>query len=439
MLRLCMTLVLALFASARVASAQTDTPATPQPRPKFEAKRVAIFAHYGDLNQQYEATPGSEDRRSSYELPEAAFLGAPGALADTDNPTARPDRCFPFVFSGYTPFDPRTLIAGSLRFDVFVNDFEQAPRWSLELLSSGGSHATMFHFGSGLRDALAASNQLRPQWLSLHLDLVTGELSAHEIDPFGRPIRGREYPMIAVDWQLSERRYAILPEARYAIQEAASEGSLCGIVAGGARTSFVSLNATALARGPAPLLQPRSIELRRGSQGPGSPSSLSQLDDNSLNLVPDEASGEYISEIRCAFVVHKGLLESASEDATIRIAGGISGAVPAEMIVDAVKPDSDELVPLGSHPFRTGFKEMSVREVHLPHWRQVVGANDRIVLQIRIVRPVVLGADTKLSTFFYKISNRPALALELCQLKFDIPPTEPMESPTSPASPVPAK
>lgn len=438
MLRLCTALALA-FLFAAPSSAQSPAPDTAQPRRKVEAKRVAIFAHYGDLNQQYDGTPGSEDRRSSYDLPEAAFLGAPGALADTDNPMARPDRCFPFVLSGYCPFDPRSLIAGSLRFDVFVNDFEQAPQWSLELLTAEGAHATIFYFGSGLRDALTASNQIRPQWVSLHFDLVTGELSAHEINPFGQPIRGREYPNIGINRQWLEHGHHVTPEAKLAVQQAASKGSLCGIVAGGARVSFVSLNATALPRGPAPVLQPRAVQVLRGHSGRGSPSSLSDADDDIISLAPETGRSDYTSEIRCAFVVHRGLLESAGEDATIRIVGDISGAVPAAMVLSAAKPDSEELVTLDSHPLGTSSKDRNIREVRLPRWRQLVVADDRLLIHIRVSRPILLGPDSQLSPLLHRIATRPEISLDLCQLTFEIPPTEPLESPNPPASTDPAR
>lgn len=439
MRRLCTALVLAFLTAPPLAHSQTEAPATPPPRPKFEAKRVAVFAHYGDLNQQYDGTPGSEDRRSSYDLPEAAFLGAYGPLVDTDNPTARPVYCFPFVLNNYPPFDPRTLIAGSLRFDVLVSDFEQAPEWALELLSAEGSHATIFKFGNGLRDALAASNQIRPQWLALNLDLTTGELSAQEIDPFGRPIRGREYPMIGIDGQAIEQTPAVLNENKIAIQHVAGKGSLCGIVSGGARLSFVSLNVTALPSGPSPTLLPRWIEVHRGHQGRGSPSSLSHIDDDIISLAPETGRSDYVSEIRCAFVVHRALLESAGEDATIRIVGDISGALHATMDVSALQPESETSIALGTEVLGTSTKNRTVREVRLPNWRAFVGAGDRLVVQIRVARSNVPGADTKLITLIPTILTRPEIRFDLCQLKFEIPPTEPLEPTTPPTTPAPAK
>lgn len=438
MLRLCTALALTLLFAAP-SSAQSPTPDTPQPRRKVEAKRVAIFAHYGDLNQQYDGTPGSEDRRSSYDLPEAAFLGAYGPLVDTDNPTARPVYCFPFVLNNYPPFDPRTLIAGSLRFDVLVSDFEQAPEWALELLSAEGSHATTFKFGNGLRDALAASNQIRPQWLALNFDLTTGELSAQEIDPFGRPIRGREYPMIGIEGQLAERTPAVLNEAKYAIQQVASKGSLCGIVSGGARLSFVSLNVTALPSGPSPTLPPRWIQVHRGHQGRGSPSSLSHFDDDSLSLAPETADGAFISEIRCTFIVHKALLDSAGEDATIRIVGTASGAIPATIKVSIEKPDSEELVPLRSQFLETDSNEQNARDFRLSRWRQFVGPSDRIDLRIRVARTILIDPEADVASSLYRLAARPEISLNLCQLKFDIPPTEPIEPTTPPTTPAPTK
>ncbi len=439
MRRLCTALVLTFLTAPPLAHSQTEAPATPPPRPKFEAKRVAIFAHYGDLNQQYDATPGSEDRRSSYEMPEAAFVGAPAVLADTDNPAAGPDRCFPFVLSGYTPFDPRTLIAGSLRFDLLVSDFEQATEWALELLSAEGSHATIFKFGNGLRDALAASNQIRPQWLALNFDLATGELSAQEIDPFGRPIRGREYPMIGIDGQAIEQTAAVLNENKIAIQQVAGKGSLCGIVSGGARLSFVSLNVTALPSGPSPTLPPRWIQVQRGHQGRGSPSSLSHFDDDSLSLAPETADGAFISEIRCTFIVHKALLESAGEDATIRVVGAISGALPPTIKVNVEKPASEELVPLKSQSFGIGFGGHDALDFRLPRWRQLLGPSDLINIRIRVARSIFIDPDAKVASSLYRLASRPEISLNLCQLKFEIPPTEPIEPTTPPTTPAPPK
>lgn len=433
MRRLCTALVLAFLTAPPLAHSQTEAPATPPPRPKFEAKRVAVFAHYGDLNQQYDGTPGSEDRRSSYDLSSPGFATGGWEHADTDNPRAPGDRAYPFVLRGYEPFDPRTLVDGTIRFDVrFVN--ANCERWNLELFDLGGSSIIHLFFGAGLRERLEAAGHLREQWVAMSLDLVSGELSAQEIDAFGCPIAGRSYGRVMIGIEQSGFKPRAPGRELASMLDSAKGGVLSGLVSGGVRSSFVSLNLSALPPGPDPLRLPRSASERKGWILQGNPGSLGAMDDQPLIFVPGEESGSYVFEFDSEFVIGGSLRESATGGAMVNVAASVSGGIPGVLTIDAIKPGTEDHIRLHQGAMGTSGKNPTVFRVALPDWRALLNDDGSLRLRLRGTRKIVLAEGAGIAAILPNIADRPDFRVEMLTLKFSVPTIDP-SNPMPPTKP----
>ncbi|MFZ4574728.1 MAG: hypothetical protein ACOYN0_10045 [Phycisphaerales bacterium] len=407
--------------------------AEPAPQDPPGQNHIVVFAHYGDLNQQYDPVPGGEDRRSSYELSNPGFASGGWEHADTDNPRAPGDRAYPFVLRGYDGFDPRTLVNGTIRFDVRFVDVT-CERWNLELFDLAGSSIVHMFFGAGLRECLEAAGHLREQWVAMSLDLVSGELSAQEIDAFGCPIAGRSYGRVMIGIEQSGFEPRALGRELASMLDSAKGGVLSGLLSGGVRASFVSVNLTALPPGPDPLRLPRSASERKGWIREGNPGSLGATDDQSLIFVPERESGSYVFEFDSEFVIGGSLRESATGGAMINVAASVSGGIPGVLTIEAIKPGTEDLIRLHQGALGTSGKNPTAFRVALPDWRALLNDDGSLRLRLRGTRKLVLTEGAGVAALLPNIADRPEFRVELLTLKFSVPTIDPSD-PTPPPKP----
>ncbi len=174
-----LSLLAALAApSALAADCYVDTP-------------MMAYATFGD-NTQTQGGAGSVDDPAAalYAMP-ALFLANAATwwgngVANTDQIIA--DAARPFVLQGYTPFDYELVDAAYLRFDVFYWSYSNTE--GLGVMDEDGSYSSLlwnYAYFDDLQTALQKHERDYRQWVSIRLDLLTGEAFAWEIDAFGNP------------------------------------------------------------------------------------------------------------------------------------------------------------------------------------------------------------------------------------------------------------
>ncbi|MDP2312984.1 MAG: hypothetical protein Q8P41_08770 [Pseudomonadota bacterium] len=170
------SLVLAFLGTAEAATCTTG--------------QTAFFATFGDNTQTDDGVGSVDDAAASlYNMP-AAFLTM--AAAQFGNGIARTDEMVvdathPIVLQGYTPFDYDTTESAFLRFDFYFSTYSNSEAFAILDDTFAGSVVT-FAYYDRLVTQLRRFGVNSPMWISVRLDLLTGNAFASSIDAFGNTV-----------------------------------------------------------------------------------------------------------------------------------------------------------------------------------------------------------------------------------------------------------
>ena len=151
----------------------------------------AFFATYGDNTQR-------DDGAGTVDDPAAALYNMPPALmanaaAWWGNGIARADQSLIDsahigVLQGYTPFDYEDTQSAFIRFDLYFTQYSNTEGF-LAIEESGFTGGQVnFAYYDRLRSKLREYSNDENQWVSIRLDLITGNAYAWEIDAYGNPV-----------------------------------------------------------------------------------------------------------------------------------------------------------------------------------------------------------------------------------------------------------
>lgn len=150
----------------------------------------AFFSTFGD-NTQTDNGAGSVDDAAAplYAMP-PQFLGMASqqwgnGLARTDQIVV--DAAHPIVLQGYSPFDYETTQSAFLRFDIYWSTYSNSE--ALAILDDDITQFMLtFSYYDRLTERLRKFGVNGPEWVSIRLDLLTGDAYAASIDAYGNPI-----------------------------------------------------------------------------------------------------------------------------------------------------------------------------------------------------------------------------------------------------------
>lgn len=153
--------------------------------------QTAFFATYGDNTQSYDGAGSVDDPNSSlYGMPplllQNAALWWGNGLVGTD--TFMADAARPGVLKGYTPFDYEQVSSAFLRFDIYYTHYSNTEGLGILEENTFSGNIFVFSYYDALQKALQANKNDVDQWVSIRLDLVTGNAYAAQIDKAGNPI-----------------------------------------------------------------------------------------------------------------------------------------------------------------------------------------------------------------------------------------------------------
>lgn len=171
--------------------AALSTPASAQ-IPCAAKGQQAFFATYGDNTQRYDGAGSVDDPTAAlYAMPPQLLANAAqwwgNGVVGTD--VAMADAARPGVLQGYTPFDYEQVDNAFLRFDLYYTQYSNTEGLGILEENTFSGNIFVFSYYDDLRVALAKADNDRPQWVSVRLDLITGNAFAWQIDDFGNPIR----------------------------------------------------------------------------------------------------------------------------------------------------------------------------------------------------------------------------------------------------------
>jgi hypothetical protein len=146
-----------------------------------------FFSTFGDNTQEDDGASVDDAYAGLYNIPPAFLAMAElqwfNGIARTDEIVV--DAAHPIVLQGYTPFDYETTRYAFLRFDIYWTGYAS------EGFSTINDTFDQFPVTFDYYDRLVTRlNEHRAQpgfWISIRLDLITGNAHATSIDAFGNP------------------------------------------------------------------------------------------------------------------------------------------------------------------------------------------------------------------------------------------------------------
>lgn len=152
--------------------------------------QVAFFATFGD-NTQRDDGAGTQDDPAAplYSMP-AQYLANAAAwwgngVARTDQATA--DAARPAVLQGYSKFDYEDTLSAFIRFDIYYTHYSNTEGFGVMDETNFAGTIWNFAYYDRLQKAMDAVGNDVPQWVSIRVDLLTGNAYAWEIDSYGNP------------------------------------------------------------------------------------------------------------------------------------------------------------------------------------------------------------------------------------------------------------
>lgn len=211
---LALALLAALNSPARAADCYVDSP-------------MMAFATFGDNTQTMDGAGTVDDPAAGlYAMPALFLANAAGwwgnGVAYTDQIIA--DAARPFVLQGYTPFDYELVDAAYLRFDVFYWSYSSTE--GLGVMAEDGSFSSLvwnYAWFDDLQGMLQKHGRDYRQWVSMRMDLLTGDVFAWQIDAYGNPVY--DYGLIGVYGD-----HALDQGQLYYVLKLASDGDLYGLL-----------------------------------------------------------------------------------------------------------------------------------------------------------------------------------------------------------------
>lgn len=221
---------------------------------------VFFFGSMGDQTQQYDGAGSIDDpnappyvsapKHKQFYAYSLTFPGQPNGWQPTDDLQQPIDSLYPFIFHGYSPFDPTRVQYAFFRFDFYFDRArsgwqtdnvwfwdEVTPRYS----PAQPGWAGVVTQGSWLNTPTFAG--VDKVWLSFVMDLVDGNVYAYEVNSFGNPVR---YFGAIAQWNDAAARARVL--------QVASDGDLYGHVSDDLVPSYMAFYGAAVVPEPSGLL-----------------------------------------------------------------------------------------------------------------------------------------------------------------------------------------
>lgn len=304
-------------------------------------RRVVFFSEFGDATHSYDGANGSVDRFASYYdgEPECVrSMYADGTIADSDNPLTAPGRYYPFALLNLPAFDPDRVDWGFLRWDVYYQHRGAYENDGIGVFDPRGCEfvSGALYNSSGLVARLAERGEDHEQWITFHLDLTTGWISAAGSDHFGRPVPGRQYGEF----------YRVPRAYLRKVLAVAAEGKLFGRAGDDLRLSYVAISGSAAPVLAAEPLAPEAFDGVRGHVQTGWPGAIATAD-NVYALVYGAPDGtEQAVEVVATYRVPEALRSSVCR-AEVEFKGNTTySSKPA--VISILNPASGEYTTLGS-------------------------------------------------------------------------------------------
>jgi hypothetical protein len=221
---------------------------------------VFFFASTGDPTQQYDGANSIDDpnapayasapKHKAFYAYSLTFPGQRYGWQPTDDLNQAVDRLYPFIFHGYSSFDPNRVQYAFFRFDFYFDrsrsGWQTDNVWFWDEVTPAYSQsqpgfAGVVTQGFWLDTPLFAG--VDKVWLSLIMDLVDGNVYAYQINSFGNPVR--YFGQIA-NWGDATARARVL--------QVASDGDLYGHVSDDLVPSYMVFYGAAVVPEPSALL-----------------------------------------------------------------------------------------------------------------------------------------------------------------------------------------
>jgi hypothetical protein len=150
----------------------------------------AFFSTFGDNTQVDDGANSIDDAAAPLYAMPAAFLQL--ASQQWGNGMARTDQivvdaAHPIVLQGYTPFDYETTSSAFLRFDIYWTTYSNTEAFAT-ISDDFTQYLTTFAYYDRLTERLRKVGVNGPMWISIRLDLLTGNAFASSIDAYGNPL-----------------------------------------------------------------------------------------------------------------------------------------------------------------------------------------------------------------------------------------------------------
>ena len=199
--------------------------------------QVAFFATFGDNTQRDDGAGSVDDPAAAlYNMPPLYLANAAlwwgNGVARTDQLSV--DSAKPGVLQGYSKFDYEDTLSAFLRFDIYYWHYSNTEGFAVMDESNFAGTTWNFAYYDWLRKALDAANNDVPQWISVRVDLLTGNAYAWEIDDYGNPIQ--DYGQFA-RWGEDAWDSGDL----YVVLKSASDGDLYTLLYDDVELSYVAL------------------------------------------------------------------------------------------------------------------------------------------------------------------------------------------------------
>ncbi len=153
--------------------------------------QTAFYASFGD-NTQVDDGPNTVDDPAAalYAMP-ALYLSNSALLFG--NGVARTDQivvdaAWPAVLQGYSAFQPSEVESAFLRFDLYYTHYSNTEGLGVVEETMFWGKSFVFSWYDPLQDKLRRLGRDREQWVSIRLDLLTGNAYAWQIDAYGNPV-----------------------------------------------------------------------------------------------------------------------------------------------------------------------------------------------------------------------------------------------------------
>lgn len=153
--------------------------------------QVAFFATFGDNTHRDDGAGTVDDPAAPlYNMP-AQFLQNAGqwwgnGVGRTDQLVV--DAARPAVLQGYSKFDYEDTLSAFIQFNIYYFHYSNTEGFAVMDESNFAGTLWNFAYYDRLAKAMDAVDNNVAQWVSIRVDLLTGNAYAWEIDDYGNPI-----------------------------------------------------------------------------------------------------------------------------------------------------------------------------------------------------------------------------------------------------------